>query len=575
MSGTEQKPDAAELARQTKQEMAAALRGYGNDDDPEEAYRRQRDEEDEDEARRRDDESVDSQKSFSKISMADFFRQLQGSGGGDKKKKRGTEAPQEKTRYVARSGLTIRQGPALTANELVTSRVVVKKEDRGDSARDIQRTRERVIKALELKLSTPKYEEVLDATKELDLADYSNNWQQAIEGFYEWAHRFDVIDIFQVPDNFDPADPTSIVTCNVWTNLIRKFDEIPLDDVKEWQVFLNCWSGPLERQSSDWAVDVLKISTEKNLLSQVNQDYTRLPSEQRGACTYYKLIVSRIVIRTHEAKIALQNYITNFDIRNFDGENVSMAVMRIKAVLTSLTEKDVPSNALTKITKGFSSASQEDFKNLCITQSAQFATPLYKMAFEKYSITQQIYITLETFEARYQEILTANDWSGVGKEASAFKLELADNTYKKPADRDDSRKKFVKKDFNGYNRDSGNRRDQKQRYATKEEWLANQVCRGCKEKGHFWRDCPAEAKKRRAAERKLGIKDKKERKVFLSVIEDLVSLRVNKALAENEEIDDYSFSSSDASASEDEDSDAENEDEFRANAARAFSSLKE
>ena len=229
-----------------------------NSIDAKEEYHRQHKEE---EARRRDDESVDScssQKSFSKITTTEFFHQLQGSGGGDKeekkKKKRiSTGNAKEMTRYVAQSGLTICQGPALTAIELSGSHVVIKKEERGDNAQDIQRTRERAIKAFDLKLNTPKYEEVLDTTKEWDLSDYSNNWQQALEGFNEWAQWYDVYDIFQVPGEFSPNDPTSTATCGVWTNLIQKFNEITLNDVKEWQVFLNRWSGTPEWQSSDWA----------------------------------------------------------------------------------------------------------------------------------------------------------------------------------------------------------------------------------------------------------------------------------------------------------------------------------
>ena len=81
----------------------------------------------------------------------------------------------------------------------------------------------------------------------------------------------------------------------------------------------------------------------KMLLSQENQDFWRLPPEEHGACTYSKLIVSRIVIDTHEAKVALQNYITNFDLQNYDGKNVSVAIMQIKAVLSSLDNNDIPS----------------------------------------------------------------------------------------------------------------------------------------------------------------------------------------------------------------------------------------
>ncbi len=58
-----------------------------------------------------------------------------------------------------------------------------------------------------------------------------------------------------------------------------------------------------------------------------------------------KLMINHMVLRNQEYAEALQNFICNFDIYQIDGQNVSIAVPQIKAVITALEPFRLPTNA--------------------------------------------------------------------------------------------------------------------------------------------------------------------------------------------------------------------------------------
>lgn len=68
----------------------------------------------------------------------------------------------------------------------------------------------------------------------------------------------------------------------------------------------------------------LEKSTEIIFLQQVKHSLLKLPIERRGGITLWKLIVDAIEFRCYEYVQELQNFIANFDIRNIDGENVTV-----------------------------------------------------------------------------------------------------------------------------------------------------------------------------------------------------------------------------------------------------------
>jgi mRNA deadenylase 3'-5' endonuclease subunit Ccr4 len=78
-----------------------------------------------------------------------------------------------------------------------------------------------------------------------------------------------------------------------------------------------------------------------------------------------------------ESKQGLIKWMKAFDVRNYDGENVSVATTHFKAVLKALGEH-APPEPVRIMLKGLSQASNKEFQTLCHTQTGILDTVFYK-----------------------------------------------------------------------------------------------------------------------------------------------------------------------------------------------------
>ena len=118
-----------------------------------------------------------------------------------------------------------------------------------------------------------------------------------------------------------------------YTNVLKNWRSVSVDDCKRWQRWLLRWSGNADRESDAWVQDILRRTMEDELRVDISSDMLDLEQEERGAVTMFRLIVERMVVRNQEAHDSMIGYITGFDIRMFDGESVTTAVLRIEAAL--------------------------------------------------------------------------------------------------------------------------------------------------------------------------------------------------------------------------------------------------
>ena len=98
----------------------------------------------------------------------------------------------------------------------------------------------------------------------------------------------------------------------------------------------------VEIESDNWLDNVLNLSMDKTLCAEVESDIISIPKHQRGAITTLCCIIKHMVVRNHEARDALENYIKNFDITKFPGENVSTACCASRLLLRLLVRKTFP-----------------------------------------------------------------------------------------------------------------------------------------------------------------------------------------------------------------------------------------
>ena len=95
---------------------------------------------------------------------------------------------------------------------------------------------------------------------------------------------------------------------------------------------------------------VLEVLIESDLKTEISSGMADIPIHQQGAIMMFYLV-------------------TNFDINNFDGQNVSKAIINMKALAHALRD-DLPTNVVRCILMGPGKGSNEVLKNLYSTSLA-------------------------------------------------------------------------------------------------------------------------------------------------------------------------------------------------------------
>jgi restriction endonuclease len=104
-----------------------------------------------------------------------------------------------------------------------------------------------------------------------------------------------------------------------------------------------------------------------DLHDEVFQEHSKLPPLQQGAASLIKLALDKIQKNSHEARHALQSIITSFSLSTIPNEDVKVAVMHLKAVISALDNThDLPTKSLTYILDGMSNTSSSpELNTLC------------------------------------------------------------------------------------------------------------------------------------------------------------------------------------------------------------------
>lgn len=153
---------------------------------------------------------------------------------------------------------------------------------------------------------------------------------------------------------------------------------------------------------------------DKTLRAEVESDMNNISSSKRGSITTLRCIIKRMVIKNQESLDALEDYIKNFDITKFPGENVPIACLRLKAVAKALGTNDLPKNVIRKVLDGFSKSSTKSFNEFCASQNALRRGSLAQDIVKNTSLYSQLVGLLTDLENSYLELVGANLWAGVG-----------------------------------------------------------------------------------------------------------------------------------------------------------------
>ena len=312
-----------------------------------------------------------------------------------------------------------------------TINVILRKNDRGTDAIARKKTRDKVVKAMEPKLSANNISRIITSTdaSSFDVAADALSWQSHLQTIRKFCVQYDMTSLLQVPTGVDLSNPANVASATKFKHAIDDWSNLEDDDYHKWQEFIRRYGSPVELESDNWLDDTLQLSMEKTLRAEVESDISHIPSSKRGSLTTLRCIIKRMVIKNQESRDALENYIKSFDITKFPGENVPIACLRLKAVAKALGNDDLPKNIIRKVLEGFSKSSTKTFNDVCASQIALRRGSLIQDVVKSTSLYTQLVGLLTDLENAYLELVGGQLWEGVGhpgldQHNSSFKAKI-------------------------------------------------------------------------------------------------------------------------------------------------------
>jgi hypothetical protein len=238
--------------------------------------------------------------------------------------------------------------------------------------------------------------------------------QTILQSINRYITQYDFTSIIMFPQDMSSVfTPACINLSTKWLHAIDNFDCLEDHQYSAWQEFILQHGTAVEVESDEWLEGSLLFSMEVILCAEVESDLKGLPANHRGAITILCFIIKRLVVRNQEAWDALKEYVKNFDIHNFPGENVPTACLKLKAVHNFLGDK-TPSNAVHTILEGFAHASTTTFSDVCKSKIAMRGDSFYASLCAVMPLQTQLSSILDDPEQKYQQLITAKKWEGVG-----------------------------------------------------------------------------------------------------------------------------------------------------------------
>jgi len=442
---------------------------------------------------------------------------------------------------------------------------VASKHKRGDTELQRLKTKQVVVEKIPGGLGVSKIMQVLASNnpEEFDLAVDAQAHQVSLRTLRDVFYANDMVTPFMIPEYFDLDDPSSVK--GPFINLLETPTLVPDEKVYDWTRFLKKFAAPVELESATWAGEIMDKSMDADLKTRVHDDLEELPEYAKGGVTVFKIMTKHMILQSQEITEGLHAWIRDFDIRQYDGENVTVAVGHCKAVLRALVSSGIPPNTPRDFLNGFAKASTPEFVQLCVSLATTLKSPLLQSQQQvNMPVKKLCFHMLQDLENLFIEKQSRHLWLGTGHDGKVFRATLSGQDLEANAARRDNR------------------------------WTTDKACHGCGKVGHLVRDCPErrdadarsprrensdnarstrrrdnEHKARRAGDKTHRSKRDRFEKAFTMALETLA----NEASSSESEKDDASPRAHAAVKNDGHKSDGDNS--LAAHAARMYASLKE
>jgi hypothetical protein len=176
--------------------------------------------------------------------------------------------------------------------------------------------RDKVVKSLEPKISAGNISRILTSvdSAEYDVAADAISWQTILKSIRHFCMQYDMISLLKIPQGIDISKPHHVAKATQFKDTINDWQDLNNKDYFQWQGFLLCHGTDFEIESDNWLDDVLQISMEPTLHSEVDSDLHGILLHECGSMTTLCCIIKCMVVKNQEACNTLETYIKTFNI---------------------------------------------------------------------------------------------------------------------------------------------------------------------------------------------------------------------------------------------------------------------
>jgi hypothetical protein len=179
------------------------------------------------------------------------------------------------------SGFQVTSAPPL--GDQTIKKVVLCKDDCGNTPIARQKTRKKVVKAIKLEITMCEISRIItDGDKgSYDVASNAISSQTIMNGIKRYVVQYDMTSIIMIHKGVSSrSTPASITPTTVWMNRIEDYNKIEDSNYAIWQEFILRHGSDVEVESDAWLEGTLLLSMESTLQAEVESDLKSLPVNQ-------------------------------------------------------------------------------------------------------------------------------------------------------------------------------------------------------------------------------------------------------------------------------------------------------
>jgi hypothetical protein len=181
----------------------------------------------------------------------------------------------------SKSGLEINL-TSRSIDNLKSMEVILSKQEQGSNPIAKIKTREKVVKAIDPKLSTNNISHIItsDDAVSFDIAADALSWQARLKNIRCFCLQYDMLSILMIPQGVDYSNPLDIIHYTTYKDAINNWQDHYDEDYFKWPEFILCFGSETEIESDAWLEGTLHLSMESTLKEEVNSDISAIPLQQ-------------------------------------------------------------------------------------------------------------------------------------------------------------------------------------------------------------------------------------------------------------------------------------------------------